>query len=445
MSILNVLEKSKKFNLHSWSAQKNLQPMTVTDAEGIYFYDDKRKKYYDMSSQLVNSNLGHKNKNLIKAIQDQAEKLAFIGPGYSVDVRSDAAEALVNLAGKSFEGGKVFFTNAGAEANENAMKFAKEYGGPARWKFFSMYKAYHGATFATSGLTGEERRFVAEPNINGFIHFDGPYPYRAPKQVKFNSENDITNYYLNHLEDRIKKEGGHTIAAIFIETVVGSNGVLVPPKGYLKGVRELCTKYGILMVCDEVMAGFYRTGTAFAFQNPAIAGIGLAPDIITFAKGSTCGYVALGGVILSKKIASFFDENKMWNGLTYSAHPIGCAATIAALKEYKRLNIPANVRKTGTLLGKKLKALAKKHKSVGDVRYIGLFSQVELVKDKKSKEPFDLAKMPKVLGILKDAGFATYTNENGVMIAPPLIITEKELTEALAIFDKALNKIDKLV
>lgn len=440
---LTVSQKSKKYNLHSWAPQKTVNPANIVDAEGIFFYDDKGKKYYDMSAQLVNSNLGHKNKALIDAIKKQVEKLAFIGPGYATDVRSDAAETIINAAGPAFKGGKVFFTNAGAESNENAMKFAKQVGGPKRWKMFSMYNSYHGATFATSGLTGEPRRFIAEPNINGFIHFDGPYPYRAPKQVKFSSEADITNYYLNHLEDRIIKEGPDTVAAVFMETVVGSNGVLVPPKGYLKGVREITKKYGICMVCDEVMAGFYRTGTVFAFQNPLVGGTGLAPDMVTFAKGSTCGYVPLGGVIVSGKIAAFFDDNKMWNGLTYSAHPVGCAATIAAFKEYKRLKIASNVKTLGSVLGKRLESMKKKHKCIGDVRYIGLFSQIELVEDKKTKKAMPLDKTAEILGWLKDKGFATYNNLNGLMIAPPLIISKKELEEALEIFDKVMSKADK--
>lgn len=438
---MNVSQKSKKYNLHSWSAQKGLNPTNVVDAEGIYFYDEDGKKYFDMSAQLVNSNLGHKNKKIIEAASAQLEKLAFIGPGYACDVRSDAAEMIVKLS--KLEGAKIFFTNAGAEANENAMKIAKQYGGKERWKFFSMYSSYHGATFATSGLTGEQRRFVAEPNINGFIHFDGPYPYRAPR--KFTSESDCTKYYLDHLEDRIIKEGGHTIAAIFTETVVGSNGVLVPPKGYLKGVRQLCDKYGILWVADEVMAGFYRTGTAFAFQNPAVSGGNIKPDLVSFAKGSTCGYVPLGGVIVSNKIAKFFDNNKMWNGLTYSAHPVGCAASIATIKEYGRLKVSANVKKVGEYTKKRLNAIGKKHKTVGEVRGLGLFYQVELVTNKATKEKFPLDKMPSVVAELKNKGFATYHNENGIMVAPPLIITKEEMAKALDVFDKVLNKVDKMV
>jgi len=431
----DIKDISKKFNLHSWSPQKGIDPTTIVKAEGIYFWDEDGKRYADMSAQLVNSNLGHGNKALIDAIKDQAEKMAFMGPGFSVDVRSEAAKELVEMAGPGFEGGKVFFTNAGAEANENAIKFAKQVTG--KWKFLSMYNSYHGSTFGASQLTGEPRRFVSEPGVPGFYHFDGPYPYRAPKQVSFKDESDITAYYLDRVKEIIAREGPHLIAGLFVETVVGSNGVLVPPRGYLKGVKELCEKNNIMMICDEVMAGFYRTGTKFAFQQ-----FDMYPDMIVFAKGATCGYVPLGGVIVKKEIADFFNENKMWNGLTYSAHPMGCAVTIAALKEYDRLNIADNVAKVGKVLADYLKDLPSRHACVGDARCIGLFSQVELVKNKATKEPFPVPEAGKVTGMLKKNGFATYNNLNGLMIAPPLIITEEELKEALEIFDGVLDEVD---
>ena len=432
---MNITEMSNKFNLHSWSAQKALNPMEVVKAEGIYFWDKDGNKYYDMSAQLVNSNLGHGNRALIDAIKDQAEKMPFMGPGYAVDVRSEAAKALVDMS--ELKNAKVFFTNAGAEANENAMKMCKAYTG--KWKFLSMYRSYHGATFGASELTGEPRRFSAEPGVPGVYHFEGPYPYRAPKQVTFRDEADITEYYLDKLHEMIKREGPDLIAGIFMETVVGSNGVLIPPKGYLEGVRKLCDKYNIVMVCDEVMAGFYRTGTKFAFQQ-----FNVKPDLVTFAKGSTCGYVPLGGVIVSEKLQKHYDENKMFNGLTYNAHPMGCAVTIAAIKEYERLDIAGNVAKVGKVLGELLEDLYQKHECVGEVRYIGLFSQIELVKDRATKEPFAVADAAKVVGMLKNEGFATYNNENGIMVAPPLTITEDELKDAMAIMDKVFDSVDKM-
>ena len=244
-----IKEQGMKYNLYSWSAQGKINPIVISKAEGIYFWDEDGNKYYDMSSQMINSNLGHGNNKLIQAIKEQAEKMAFMGPGFSVDVRSEAACKLVALSG--LEGAKVFFVNAGAEANENAMKFAKAYSG--KWKFFAAYRSYHGASFGSSSLTGELRRFSAEPGVPGVIHFEGPYAYRAPKACKFHSEEEITEYYLELLENQILYEGPDQIAGIFFETVVGTNGVLIPPKGYYEGVRSLCDKYNILLIFDEVI------------------------------------------------------------------------------------------------------------------------------------------------------------------------------------------------
>ena len=438
----NIKEQGLKYNLYSWSAQKKINPMVVSKAEGIYFWDEDGKKYFDMSAQLVNSNLGHGHKKLIQAIKDQAEKMAFMGPGYSVDVRSEAAQRIVELSG--LEGAKVFFTNAGAEANENAIKYAKAYTG--KWKVFSAYRSYHGASFGASSLTGEPRRFIAEPGLPGAIKFDGPYAYRAPRACNFKSEEDVTAFYLELLENQMLYEGPDQIAAIFFETVVGSNGILIPPKGYYEGVRALCDKYNIVLVFDEVMAGFYRTGTPFAFHQ-----FGVKPDLVTFAKGATCGYVPLGGVIVSEKIAKTFDEKKMFNGLTYSAHPMGCAATIATLDAYVEEKVADNVAAQGKVLAEILDEFEKKHACVGQVRHIGLFSCVELVKSKETREPivpFNNDKeglMPKIVGMLKVEGFSTYSHENMILVCPPLTITEAELREAMAIMDKVLDSVDNMI
>lgn len=438
----NVVEMGKKYNLYSWSAQSKLNPMNIVKSDGIYFWDEDGKKYYDMSAQLVNMNLGHNNKKLIQAIKDQADKMPFIAPSFSNDVRTEAARKLVEISG--LDGAKVFFTNAGAEANENAIKLAKAYTG--KWKIFSMYRSYHGATYGAANLTGEPRRFINEPGIPGFVKFDGPYPYRAPKACKFESEEDVTAFYLELLENQLLYEGTNHIAAIFLETVVGSNGVLVPPKGYMEGVRALCDKYGICMVCDEVMAGFGRTGKWFAYQNWDVL-----PDLVTFAKGATCGYIPLGGVIASKKIAEFFDENKMFCGLTYSAHPMGCAVAVAAIDAYKDDKVFENVEKVGKVLGEGLEALKAKHACVGDVRYIGLFSIVEFVKSKETREPIvPFGKdpegiMPKILGMLRAEGFYTYAHENMIHVSPPLIITEQEIKEALQMLDKVMDSVDNMI
>lgn len=435
----NVVETCLKYNLFSWSAQGKLNPSNIVKMEGIYFWDEDGKKYTDMSSQLVNSNLGHGNKQIADAISKQAYSMPYLSPAYSCDVRAEAARKVVEVSG--LEGGKVLFTNAGAESNENAIKIAKAYTG--KWKIFSTYRSYHGATYGAANLTGEPRRFANEPGIPGFIKFEGPYAYRAPEQLNLKSEKDVTSYYLTLLENQILYEGAQNVAAIFLETVVGSNGILIPPEGYLAGVRELCTKYEILMVCDEVMSGFGRTGKWFAFQNWDVK-----PDMITFAKGITCGYVPLGGVIVSEKIAKHFDDNKMFCGLTYSAHPVGCAAAVAAMNYYEDEKIFEKVLKTGKVLGDILEELKEKHICIGEVRYIGLFSAIELVKNRETREalvPFTADKegvMAGIIGKLRAEGFFTYSHENNIIVAPPLIITEEELREAMVIMDKVLDTVD---
>lgn len=438
----NIKETDLKYNLHSWSAQSTLNPEVITKAEGIYIWNEEGKKFYDMSSQLVNMNLGHGNQKIIQAIKDQAEKLPFIGPAYACEARAEAAKKIVEVAPDNMS--KVFLTNAGAEANENAIKIARMYTG--KYKVFSAYRSYHGATYGASNLTGEPRRFASEPGIPGFIKFVGPYAYRAPKGVTFETEEDASAYYLEILEDQILYEGPQNIAAIFFETVVGSNGILIPPKGYMAGVRELCDKYNIVLVCDEVMAGWGRTGEWFAINNWDVK-----PDLITFAKGCTCGYAALGGVLVSDKIAKHFDDNVLYCGLTYSAHPLGCAAAVAAIEAYEEENVFENVDKMGKVLGEILEDLKEKHVSVGEVRYIGLFSAIELVKDRNTREPLvpygqdPEGTMKKILGMLKAEGFLTYSHENIIIVAPPLVIKEDELRNAMKIMDKVLDSVDNMV
>ncbi|WP_432407852.1 aminotransferase class III-fold pyridoxal phosphate-dependent enzyme [Wukongibacter sp. M2B1] len=435
-----IKEDSLKYNLHSWSVQGELNPKVITRAKGIYFWDVDGKRYSDMSSQLVNVNIGHGNQKVIDAIKEQAEKLPFIGPAFAVDVKSEAARKIIEVAPENMK--KVFFTNGGAEANENAIKVARMVTG--KYKIFSAYRSYHGATYGAANLTGENRRFPSEPGIPGFVKFVGPYTYRAP--VEFKDEEEATKYYLTLLREQIEFEGPDKIAAIFQETVVGSNGILIPPKGWMKGVRELCDEYGIMMVCDEVMAGWGRTGKWFAIDNWNVK-----PDIISFAKGVTCGYVPLGGIIVSKEIAEYFDENKLWCGLTYSGHPMGCAAACATIDVYKEESLIENSQKMGKVLGELLEGIKEKHPCVGDVRYIGLFSAIELVKDKESKEPLvpygrdPEGTMKKILSILKSEGFWNYSHDNVLIVAPPLTIKADELKEAMGIMDKVLDFVDEMI
>lgn len=437
-----IKEKSLKYNIHSWSAQGALNPKVITKAEGIYFWDEDGKRYADMSSQLVNSNLGHGNKAIIDAICEQAQKIPFMGPGFAMDCRSDAAEAIVEFSG--LKGAKVFFTNAGAEANENAIKIARQFTG--KQKVFSQYRCYHGSSAGAGMLTGEPRHFFNEPGGPGFVKYDGPYAYRAPKACNFANEDEVADFYLELLENQILYEGPENIAGIWLESVVGSNGILIAPVKWYQGVRALCDKYEILMVADEVMAGWYRTGKPFAYMN-----FGYEPDIITFAKGVTCGYVPLGGVIVKEEIAKFFDETALGCGLTYSAHPMGCAAAVATIKEYKDQDVEGKMAVTGKVLAEILDGYVDAHPCVGEVRHIGLFSAIELVKDKETREaivPFGKdpeGLMKKILGMLVAEGFWTYTHENMIIVAPPLIITEEELREQMAIMDKVLDSVDKMI
>ena len=433
-----VKAKQKKYVLQSWSKQGNLNPIAVKEAEGIYFYDYDGKKYTDMSSQLVNLNVGFGNKDIADAIKEQVDRFCFVGPSYAAESRSALAEKIIGLLPEEF--GKVFFTNAGADANENAIKIDRMYTG--RKKILSRYRSYHGSSFGAGNLTGEPRRYPLEPGIPGFVKFFDPYIYREP--IEFKSEEEATGFYLTKLREQIIYEGPDSVAAIVMETITGSNGIIIPPKGYLPGVRKICDEFGIVMICDEVMAGWCRTGKMFAFQN-----FDVVPDLVTFAKGVTCGYVPLGGVCVSSKIAEYFDDHLLSCGLTYSGHPLACAAGVACVDYYAKADICNNVNKVGAVLGELLEDLKEKHACVGDVRYIGLFSCVELVKDKGTKAPFveygkdPEGKMGKVIGMLKERGFMTYSHENMIFICPPLIITKEQLEEEMAKMDEVLGVIDK--
>ena len=440
MDAKTIVDYHKRYNLQSWSKQAAINPLPIKDAEGIYLYDFDGNRYADMSSQLVNLNVGHKNRQIIDAIKEQAEKYCYIAPSYASEPRSTLAKMIVDLMPDNMA--KVFFTNGGADANENAVKIARMYTG--RQKVFSRYRSYHGSTYGAGNLTGEPRRYPLEPGAPGFVKFFDPYVYR--EKIKFDSEEDAADYYVAKLREQIVYEGPDSVAAIVMETITGSNGVIIPPKGYLKGVRAVCDEFGIMMICDEVMAGWGRTGKMFAFEN-----FDVKPDIVSFAKGVTCGYVQLGGVCVSKDIAAFFDDHLLSCGLTYSGHPLACAAGVACLNYYKDANILENVNKSGEALGECLEEMKKTHPSVGDVRYIGLFSAVELVKDKETREPLvpygkdPEGRMGRLIGELKKRGFMTYSHENMIIIAPPLIITAEQIKEELKKLDEVLYIADEII
>ena len=433
-----IRTQAPQYVLQSWNKQKGLNPIPVEKAEGIYFYDYDGNRYTDMSSQLVNLNVGFGNKDIADAIKAQVDKFCFVGPAYANEPRTKLAKMIVDLLPDNF--GKVFFTNAGADANENAIKIARMYTG--RNKVFSRYRSYHGSSFGAGNLTGEPRRYPLEPGIPGFVKFFDPYVYR--EKIEFPSEEAAADYYVSKLREQIIYEGPDSVAAIVMETITGSNGIIIPPKGYLKGVRAICDEFGIVMICDEVMAGWGRTGKMFAFEN-----FDVKPDLVSFAKGVTCGYVQLGGVAVSSKIAAYFDDHLLSCGLTYSGHPLACAAGVACVNYYQKANILDNVNKIGAVLADILDGFKASHPCVGDARHIGLFSCVELVKDKATKEalvPYGKDPegiMGKIIGELKKRKFMTYSHENMIFICPPLIITEEQLKEELAKLDEVLTIVDK--
>lgn len=437
MNSEEIKSNLKSYSLQSWSKQRNLNPIPVEKADGIYFWDYDGNRYTDMSSQLVNMNLGFGNKAIGEAIKQQVDQYCYIGPSFGAEPRAKLAKKIIDLMPDNM--GKVFFTNSGAESNENAVKMARMVTG--RSKVFSRYRSYHGSSFGAGNLTGEPRRYALEPGIPGFVKFFDPYLYR--EAIEFESVKAATAYYLTKLREQIIYEGPDSVAAIVLETITGSNGVIIPPEGYLPGVRKLCDEFGILMICDEVMTGWGRTGKMFGFEN-----FDVKPDIVTFAKGVTCGYVQLGGVVVSKQISDYFDDHYLSCGLTYSGHPLACAAGVACVDYYQEADILAKVAVTGAVLGEKLEKLKAKHSSVGDVRYIGLFSAVELVKNKATKEPLvpygrdEAGTMAKINGWLREKKFMTYTHENMIIVAPPLIITKEQLEEELDKLDEVLTKVD---
>lgn len=440
MTAEEIKQTQKQYVLQSWNKQRGLNPIPIEHCDNIYLYDYEGNRYADMSSLHVNMNLGYGNQDINNAIKTKLDRYAFISEAYADEDRAKLAKMIVELMPDNM--GKVFFTNAGADANENAIKIARMYTG--RNKIFSRYRSYHGSSFGAGNLTGEPRRFPLEPGVPGFIKFMDPYLYRD--NLPFATEEECTQFYLRKLEEQIVYENPDNVAAIIMETITGTNGIIIPPKGYLPGVRKICDKYGILMVCDEVMAGWCRTGKMFAFQN-----FDVKPDMVTFAKGVTCGYIQLGGVCVSKDIAAYFDDHVLSCGLTYNGHPLACAAGVACVNYYLEHDIAGHVTQVGKVLGELLEEMKAKHPCVGDVRYIGLFSAVELVKDKETREPLvpygkdPEGVMGKILGMLKAKRFMTFGHENMILVAPPLIITEEQLREELAKLDEVLGEVDHMI
>ncbi|GAA0502752.1 putative aminotransferase [Paractinoplanes deccanensis] len=426
---------------HSWSAQGLINPMPVAGAGGSYFWDYDNTRYLDFSSQLVNVNIGHQHPRLVAAIQEQAAKLCTIQPAFANDKRGEAARLISELAPGPLN--KVFFTNGGAEANENAVRLARGHTG--RHKVLSMYRSYHGSTSTAITATGDPRRWPNEPTAIGVVHFWGPYPYRSPFYAA--TPEQETERALAHLRDTIVFEGASTIAAVLIETVVGTNGILVPPPGYLAGVRAICDEFGIVFIADEVMAGFGRCGEWFAVDR-----WGVTPDLITFAKGVNSGYLPLGGVVISDEIAETFRERPFPGGLTYSGHPLACASAVASIEIFKEEGIIEHARAIGDdVIAPGLAALAARHPSVGEVRGLGVFWAIELVRDRQTREPlvpFNAAgaaagPMNEVAAACKERGLWPFTHFNRVHVAPPCTVSVQEVEEGLSILDEALAVADR--
>ncbi|HEY9311291.1 aspartate aminotransferase family protein [Williamsia sp.] len=425
---------------HSWSAQAHLTPMTIVAASGSYVWDGDGNRLLDFSSQMVNTNIGHQHPKVVAAIAEQANKLCTIAPAHVNDARSEAARLIAERTPGDLN--KIFFTNGGADAVEHAVRMARLHTG--RHKVLARYRSYHGGTDTAINLTGDPRRWPNDYGNSGVVHFSGPFLYRSA----FHSadETQETERALDHLDQLIRLEGPDSFAAIILESVPGTAGIMVPPPGYLAGVREICDRYGIVYIADEVMAGFGRTGKWFAIDH-----FDVTPDLITFAKGVNSGYVPLGGVAINEKIAATFADRPYPGGLTYSGHPLATAAAVATINAMTEEGIVDNAARIGAeVLGPGLRDLARRHPSVGEVRGLGVFWAIELVVDQQTREPLapygsSSAAMNEVIAACKSSGLLPFANFNRIHAVPPCTVTESEVREGLKILDATLSLADRYV
>ena len=434
-----VVADAKQYVLHSWSVQDALDPVPVAGAEGRYFWDFDGKRYLDFASQLVNVSIGHQHPKVVAAIKEQAEKLCTIGPPMATEPRSTLARMLAEVTPGDLA--MSFFTNGGAEANENAIKLARWYTG--RHKVIARYRSYHGATAGAMTLTGDPRRWPAEPGISGVVRMLDPYTYRCPAG---HPDPCPVCTGAPHLEEILQYEGAHTVAAVILETVTGTNGIIVPPDGYLQAIREVCDRHGILLIADEVMAGFGRTGRWFGVDNWDVV-----PDILTLAKGINSGYVPLGAMVVREPIANWVRDKYFAGGLTYSGHPLACASAVASIEAFKEEGIVENAAEMGGVFAEQLRGLQEKHPSIGEVRGLGCFWGLELVKDRETREPLvpfnatgeAFAPVARVAKAALERGLYLMTHWNVVMVCPPLTITREEVEEGISILDEALTVADE--
>ncbi len=439
-----ILPLSMEHNFWTWSAQGKINPIPVKKAQGVYFWDVNDKRYLDLNSMTMCVNIGHGDERVVQAIVDQARELTFAGPGMATRPRAMLGKKLAEILPAGLT--RYLYTLGGADANENAIKLARGYTG--KFKILSRYRSYHGATFGAISATGDPRRVAWEPTVMpGVVHFLDPYRYRSTfhRANPDISEEDFCQDYLNHLEEIIQYEGPQTIAAVLVESVTGTNGVIIPPAGYLPGIRKLCDKYGIVMICDEVMSGFGRTGEWFAVNHWDVK-----PDILTMAKGLTSGYAPLGAVAMKPEIADTYKDRAYEGGLTYNGHPISLAAAVATIEVMQQDHLVDKARATGQVMADMLAELVERHPSVGEVRSIGLFGIIELVRDRKTREPLapyngSSPEMAAYKKYLLDHGIYQSVHWHTALLLPPLIITPEQLAEGFAVIDKALDITDQAV
>jgi len=439
-----ILNLSLEHNFWTWSAQAQVNPIPVMRAKGVYFWDADGKRYLDFNSMVMCVNIGHGDERVIEAMVDQLRELPFAGPQMATRARAELGQLLDEITPPGLT--KFLYTLGGSDANENAIKLARGFTG--RHKILTRYRSYHGATFGAIALTGDPRRTAWEPAVMpGVVHFLDPYRYRSTfhKNSSDVSEAQFTQDYLHHLEEVIQYEGPASIAGILMETVTGTNGVIIPPAGYLQGVREICDRYGIVMILDEVMSGFGRTGEWFAADHWKVV-----PDIMTMAKGLTSAYAPLGAVAMKSEIAAAYNDRVYEGGLTFNGHPVSLAAAIANINVMKSDRIVENAREMGKVMADMLAELVERHPSVGEVRSMGLFGIIELVKDKLTREPLSAwntnnTTMKAVRKYLLDHGVFLYTHWHTILLLPPLIITPDQLAEGFAVLDQALDIADREV
>ncbi len=437
---VTIAAYEREYVLHTWSAQKDYAPFVIVGGRGCYFWDDRGKKYLDFASQLINVNAGHQHPRIVQAIKDQAERLCYVSPKAANDQRALLAWLLAELAPADLS--KSFFVTGGAEANETALKIARAFTG--RQKIIARFRSYHGATYGASSVLGDPRRRAVEPGVPGSIRVWDPFCYRCFFRMTYP---ECGVYCAEAIREVIEVEGPETVAAIIVEPITGSNCRIVPPDGYLQRLRQICDDYGMLLIFDEVMTGFGRTGAWFAADH-----WGVVPDIMTLSKGINSGALPLGAVMVRRRIADYFEDHFLYAGLTQFGNPVACAAAVAAIEVYEEEGMIENSRELGFYLLERLAEIKERHPSVGDVRGKGLFAAIELVKDKGTREPlipwtvtFYERKHPlaaRLVGRLKEEGLYTYMRWNVLMICPPLCITREELDWGLDRIDEALALAD---